>query len=192
MYPVSYLISSVSVGREIPGIPGVNNNRLVQYLRRDDSRIAFSFPGWSVETRKNGRRPGLRIQVPIWSVVPPRSPAAVTSKPVPVILFLHLPSPGELPARSPNQGIKKTRPGVLVEYKSRSWYIENQFKFISLCVLKYDNQWYKVIWFVSIDFIENWVETTHDDINLDIQYSPEWWMSRWFPGMMAFCKCRFG
>jgi len=33
------------------------------------------------------------------------------------------------------------------------------------------------IWFVSIDFIENWVETTHDDI---IQYSSEWWTSRWW------------
>ena len=35
---------------------------------------------------------------------------------------------------------------------------------------------FEVIWFVSIDFIENWVETTHDDI----QYSPEWRMSRWW------------
>ena len=52
---------------------------------------------------------------------------------------------------------------VFVEYKSRSWYIENQFKFISLCVLKYDI-WYEVIWFVSIDLIENWVETSHGDL----------------------------
>ena len=51
-----------------------------------------------------------------------------------------------------------------VEYKSGSWYIENQFKFISLCVLKYDNVWYEVIWFVSIDLIENWVETSHGDL----------------------------
>jgi hypothetical protein len=45
--------------------------------------------------------------------------------------------------------------------------------------MKYGNRCFidlQVIWFVSIVFIENWVETTHDDI----QYSPEWWTSRWW------------